>query len=624
MRKIVDAAIELQDLRAAAPSEEPAAPGFDRFILDDEAVWFVPPDSDSGGGGRRRVCAPLRVLALARDVHDLGAALLLEFDTPFGAGRRWLMPLAMLAGDGAAYRSALLDHGFSCPSDTNRRRWMTEYLQSRAPQDLVRHVSRVGWHGRCYVLPRETLGETETEGDRLMFHSEAGIEANFSQHGSLQQWQEVIARLAVGNSRIAFAICVAFAGPLLAWSPSVGGGGFHYVGDTSTGKTTGLLAAASVWGKGAENDAAGYLQNWRASGNGLEYLAEQHSDCTLLLDELGTVDPLEAGPIAYMLANGVGKVRAKAGGGMRHKPTWRLLFMSSGELSLAQHMETVGKKMKGGQEIRLIPIPASVADGTTLETCHEFETGHELSGWIKRHAARTYGSAGRAWLEWLTQNTDALRVPLREAVDRVEGQIVKEAASGQVKRAGRRFALVAAAGELATEAGLTGWPTGEATRAVSACFHAWIASRGGDGSSEYQAMVRQVVQFLVAHGDGRFQPWHRGADDRNPKTLHRAGYRRMIDAEGKPIKSQSDHQREFGETMSATLGADVKQEYFIFEEVFRSEVCKGYDHRAVARALRDLGCLKSEVGKLTYKARLPGIGNAACYWITPAIFEVVV
>jgi putative DNA primase/helicase len=165
-------------------------------------------------GCRAGYAGPLRVTGLARDGNDNQAALLLEFDAPFRAGRRWLMPLSMLAGDGAAFRAALLSQGFMTPTDAKRRGWLTEYLQSRAPAELVRHVPRVGWHGRCYVLPEETLGTNPT-GDRVIFHSEAGIEARFSQRGTLENWRQDLARMCIGNTRFAFSVATAFAGPLL-------------------------------------------------------------------------------------------------------------------------------------------------------------------------------------------------------------------------------------------------------------------------------------------------------------------------------------------------------------------------------------------------------------------------
>ena len=593
---------------------------YDRFAVDDEGVWYTPPGDD--GGVPRKVCGPLHVTGMACNAMDNQAALMLEFDTAHKKGRRWLMPLAMLAGDGSAYRSMLLSQGFITPTDSKRRGWLTEYLQSRPPAELVRHVSRVGWHGRCYVLPNETLGENP-QGERVIFHSEAGIEANFNQRGELAQWQQDLSRLCVGNTRAAFAVATAFAGPLLVWAPGTTGGGFHSIGPTSIGKTTGFLIAASVWGKGTEKDPDSYMQKWRATGPALEYLGEQHNDCTLILDELGQLDPKEGGMSAYMLADGAGKNRGKAAGGLRAKPSWRLLFLSSGEITLAQHMETIGQKQKGGQEVRLIPIPAEVQPGSALEQFHEFDTGHELSGWVQGRAARYYGTAGRAWLEHLVANTSGLAAALAARMDAIEAAIVPESAAGQVKRGGRRFALVAAAGEMATEAGLTGWPAGEATRAAKACFDAWIASRGGKGSSEVTSMLRQVLRFLEMHGEGRFAMWHRGADDHAPKTLQRAGVRRMLGEDGKPIKTNSQHGAEFGDRMPAAIGEGVSFEYFVLAETFRSEVCNGFDYQAVCRVLLDHGCLAPDKGRsFDCKARLPGIGLAWCYRITPAIFDL--
>lgn len=593
---------------------------FDRFHVDDEGVWFTPPDDD--GGMPRKVCGPLRVTGLARDGSDNQAALLLEFDTPYRAGRRWLMPLAMLAGDGAAFRSALLSQGFMTPTDAKRRGWLTEYLQSRAPAELVRHVPRVGWHGRCYVLPEETLG-TSPSGERVIFHSEAGIEARFSQRGTLERWRQDLARLCIGNSRFAFAVSTAFAGPLLAWAAGTTGGGFQFTGTTSIGKTTAFLIAASVWGKGTENDPESYIQKWRGTSNGFEFLGEQHNDATLILDEMGQIDAVEAGQVAYMLADGAGKSRAKAGGGLRQKPTWRTLFLSSGEVSLEQHMRTAGKIMKGGQEVRLIPIPAEVLPGSAAETFHEFDGGHELSGWVKQHAARCYGTAGRAWLEYLVSHTEGLAATLCERMNAVEAAIVPESAAGQVQRGGRRFALVAAAGELATEVGLTGWPAGEATRAARACFEAWIQSRGGSGSSEVTAILRGVRRFLEANGEGRFSIWHRSADDHAPKTLNRAGVRRMLNADGEPIKTNSQHGAEFGDRMPAALGEGVSFEYFITAETFTAEVCGGADRDTVCRVLLEHGCLIPDKGRtFDCKPRLPGLGLTRCYRIPPAIFEL--
>ena len=57
------------------------------------------------------------------------------------------------------------------------------------------------------------------------------------------------------------------------------------------------------------------------------------------------------GDICYMLANGQGKAR------MGHaKRSWRVLFITSGEISLAEHMAKAGVETMIGQEVRLLEI----------------------------------------------------------------------------------------------------------------------------------------------------------------------------------------------------------------------------------------------------------------------------
>ena len=86
------------------------------------------------------------------------------------------------------------------------------------------------------------------------------------------------------------AISAALAGPLLHMARGEGGG-FHFFGQSSKGKTTIFQAAASVWGRGA---TPGYLRAWRATANGLEGGAALATDTALILDEMGVLDPREA------------------------------------------------------------------------------------------------------------------------------------------------------------------------------------------------------------------------------------------------------------------------------------------------------------------------------------------
>jgi putative DNA primase/helicase len=609
---------------AAGSAADP--PGFDRFTCDDSGVWFRPPAADDGStANTRRVCDRLEVLALARDMQDRCGALLLEFDSAFGNRRRWLMPLSMLAGDGAEYRRELLDMGFIAPTDGNRRRWLTEYLQSRRPTDRVRMVDRVGWHGRAYVLPRETLRPAPKAGhqeageasDTIMFHSDAPMEDTFGRRGTLAQWHGGVGRLCVGNSRLAFAVSTALAGSILAWVPGMESGGFHLRGDSSSGKTTALRVAASVWG------GRNYLQRWRATDNGLEAQAAQHSDALLVLDELGQLDARVAGESAYMLANGQGKARAGRNGGARARLSWRLLWLSAGEIPLAEHMAEAGKRIRAGQELRMVDMPADAGAGLGLfETVHDFDGGAAMAQHLAKACETTYGTLGRAWLEWLTDHSDEWPRALRERVETLSQDFVPGAADGQVQRAARRFALVAAAGELATEQGFTEWPEKTATVAARACFLSWINARpAGWGSSEKTEALRQVQAWLEKNADALLTWWHRAMDDHRPNTALRGGFRRLVDDAGDPVKF--DAATAFSDErspLSQRSTAEARVEFVLFPEAFKREVCKGLDVRFVSQVLKAAGCLKHDAGHDTTKLTVPGIGRTRMYHVLPSVF----
>ncbi len=294
------------------------------------------------------------------------------------------------------------------------------------------------------------------------------------QQGTLDAWRDRVAALCAGNSRSVFAVAAAFAGPLMR-PAGMESCGFHFMGESCSGKTTALKLACSVYGDNS------YLQRWPATDNALESIAAQHCYGVLVLDELAQVDPKTAGESACMLTNERGKTRATRNGTPR-ATYWRLLFLSAGELGLADHMAEVQKRTRTGQEVRMADIPVDAGAGMgAFENLHGLEGGAAFSRHLTNTCGAVYGTPGRAWVEWLTENADTLKPRIKQAAAALESQLIPdpESASGQLYRVGERFALVGAAGELATQAGLTGWEPGESERAARACFNAWMAARGG-------------------------------------------------------------------------------------------------------------------------------------------------
>ncbi len=104
--------------------------------------------------------------------------------------------------------------------------------------------------------------------------------------------------------------------------------------------------------------------------------------------------------------------------------------------------------------------------------------GRSFADTLKTNSEEHHGIAFRSYAQALTLAIDEHSERLRAEIKQLAAELTPKGAGNQVGRAINRFALVAAAGELATRLGVTGWPEGEAIRAVRVCLKAWLAERG--------------------------------------------------------------------------------------------------------------------------------------------------
>ena len=333
------------------------------------------------------VCAPLHIVAATRDVDNNNHGHLLEFHDRHGHPQQWAMPLELLE-DQREYRKVLRRLGLSMNSAA--RTELQLYLEVCHAEARARCVDRVGWYEGAYVLPSDVSGTLA--GNAWCSKPSTTKSEGYRQAGTLEGWQKEIAAPCVGNSRLLVAVSTGFAAPLLALLGEESGG-LHFRGVSSEGKTTTLLVAATVWGE------PGRLERWRTTANALEGVALAHNHNLLCLDELKEVDPREAGGVAYMLANGTGKRRGQPHGGTRPRLTWRLLFLSTGEMSLEQHMAEAGQRIYAGQEVRLVDVPADAGAGYGLfEDLHGAKSSKAFADQLREATTRNYGHAGRAFV----------------------------------------------------------------------------------------------------------------------------------------------------------------------------------------------------------------------------------
>ena len=503
----------------------------------DGLVW------QSGKGSPERLTDPFEIVAETRSGESERWSLALQYTDRDGRTRDTVVPRGMTHRDPKGIAEMLESNGLACaPGRAAYDRLAAALAGVRVGSALRRRIlDRSGWHsdGCAYFMHPSGSAVGLSEGEATLA---AGANLAFTAVGVLDAWRAGIAAVAVGNTRLCFAIAAAFAPPLLemAGEPN---GGFHLVGESRRGKTSAVEAAASVWG-----DPRRVLRSWRGTANGIEAAAAATSDGLFILDELGQADGREVGDVIYAIANGIGRLRATITGGLRSPKTWRNLTLSTGEITIAAKMRSSGQESAAGLDVRLVNVPADAGTGHGLwENLHGHPDGAALSEFVKREGAEQHGTAMPAFLQGLVLERmidfETLRDRIRRDRDLFITTHVPDGADGQVRSVAGRFGLVAVAGELATEFGVTGWPAGEATRASVTCFKAFLVMRGGTEGGEAHRAVRALRGYIEKHGEARFarigkalpttggdgneeEEEEEGFDRRSPdvRTLNRSGF----------------------------------------------------------------------------------------------------
>lgn len=302
-------------------------------MLTEAGLYYrEPPGPDDEKPARPQwIAGPHEVLGHARDIASNNWGLVLRRNDRAGVPHVWCVPVGPAYDTSGELSVGFASQGVACATSASGKDRFRTYIARHRPPRLVTAVTATGWYQDSFVLAdRTVIGPNQ---DEVFLQTTYGAaDQAYAQAGDLNEWKSHVAAYAIGNHHLALAICTTLSGPLLHLvnEPS---GGWQFVGDSRSGKTTILVGAASV---GGAPTPAGFLLSWRATGNGLESICTARCDTALVLDEMGQADPRDVGNSVYMICNGSGKSRADRSGGGRQPQTWRLPMLSSGEKHLAK------------------------------------------------------------------------------------------------------------------------------------------------------------------------------------------------------------------------------------------------------------------------------------------------
>lgn len=205
---------------------------------------------------------------------------------------------------------------------------------------------------------------------------------------------------------------------------------YHFFGSSSTGKTTALKLAASMWTNPLEK---GLMNSWNSTGNGLMALLNNNFGATVCFDEIG-MSTINLTDFIYSLTQGSDKTRCSPNGILPTK-TWCTNLMSSGEVSFSSKVNNQGGMSARIIEFMDLPITNS----------------EKHSKYIQAVYTRFYGCIGKEFVNMLPE----FFPQLAEDFNKKKDDIVSKLPSGNInRRLSLQYACVCLAAEYAQAIGI--------------------------------------------------------------------------------------------------------------------------------------------------------------------------
>ena len=304
----------------------------------------------------------------------------------FSLGKRWnsVIEERNVISDSRSI-IGLSKYGVMVNSETSKP--LVRYLADveQLNYDLIPEVSsvgRLGWIDDYGFSPYvEDLVFDGEEEYRTRFES-------IQEHGRRDVWLDTVKAVRAGKTPgnvIARIVLAASFASVLVKPCSCLPFFVHLWGGTETGKTVGLLLAASVW---ADPEIGKYIQTFNATEVGKELGAAFCNSMPLIIDELQLIkdNRKDFDRMIYQLSEGVGRSRGRKQGGLQKTPTWRNCIITTGEFPI------------------ISPNSGAGAVNRTIEiACHE----EHLFDDPKRVATTLYGNygfAGREFVEHMMED----------------------------------------------------------------------------------------------------------------------------------------------------------------------------------------------------------------------------
>ena len=205
-----------------------------------------------------------------------------------------------------------------------------------------------------------------------------------------------------------FVLGTSFGSPLMKFSP-INCAALHiYSKESGVGKTTAMIAGASVWGSPED-----LIMHERDTYNTKMNRGEIYHNLPMYMDELTNTSGKELSNLAYQLTGGRQRGRMSASSNVeRHRgEAWKLLAVTTGNTSMVERISII-KAMPKAEAQRILECRVSRMQFDTKEETDVFSTCLQ----------NNYGHAGKVYIKHVMENLDEVQKLIRQVQEKVDAK----------------------------------------------------------------------------------------------------------------------------------------------------------------------------------------------------------
>jgi len=306
--------------------------------------------------------------------------------------------------------------------------------KNQLPTTLI--ARKPGWSRNTSEDWIYITGQDDTD---ILFHPELAYRsyaAALNSKGRFTNWLAAVRPIALKYPLVLFALLAVLAAPLLRILDAQNFV-IDFWGRTSVGKTTILLILASAWGKPSR--AGGLILSWNNTAIFAERLAAFYGGgIPIFFDDSQTANDKTLESIIYMIANGVGRGRAKPYS-VKKTDFFQVVMFATGEKPLTE-------RSFPGAKARVIEIHGSPFPGIDPNLLHD----------LKSAIMNNYGFLGVLFITALLQRDEQA---LRDAYTDYIQQYAELAVTEIGNRFASYFAVIRLVGDILVDIPQMEWVT---------------------------------------------------------------------------------------------------------------------------------------------------------------------